>query len=151
MEKKEIMKEIERHVVDISLILNHEFGTEYANKLSPNQQLFLFLIGERNLKHVKDLAYYMNVSPSAISQMTAKLEKMNMVERVIDKNNRRNTVLTLGPEGKKMLEYMNEKQSTIYNKYLSKMSKEELDQLRTAFKSFYTIIAEAHNERGDHS
>lgn len=151
MDKNEIIKEIEEHVVDISLKLNHEFGTEYDDKLSSNQQLMLFLVGQREVKHVKDLAYYMNVSPSAISQMTAKLEKLNIVERVVDKTNRRSTLLTLGSEGKKMLEHMNEKRSTIYSKYLSKMQTEELDQLRTAFKNFCEIIHEENKDRGEQS
>ncbi|WP_096189484.1 MarR family transcriptional regulator [Evansella halocellulosilytica] len=140
MNRSEMMKEIEELVVDISLMINHEFSTEYDNKLSSNQQLLLFLIGKKGVKYVKDLAYYLNVSASAVSQMVAKLEQMDMVARDIDPANRRNTILKLGPDGEHLLKLMVEKRELIFSKYLSKMKLEDLSNLQHSYKQFRDII-----------
>ncbi|MCE7793535.1 MarR family transcriptional regulator [Salipaludibacillus sp. CUR1] len=140
MSIEKIVDEIEKHVVDISLKLNHEFGSELENKLSSNQQLMLFLVGRKDIKHVKDLAYFMNVSASAISQMAAKLEQMDLIIREVDKNNRRNTVLTLGPEGKLLLNQMEENRSAITNKYLSQLTESDLLSIRDVLNKLNHII-----------
>ncbi|SER93256.1 MarR family winged helix-turn-helix transcriptional regulator [Salipaludibacillus aurantiacus] len=140
MSIEKIVDEIEKHVIDISLKLNHEFGSELENKLSSNQQLMLFLVGRKDIKHVKDLAYFMNVSASAISQMAAKLEQMDLIIREVDKNNRRNTVLTLGPEGKSLLNQMEENRSAITNKYLSQLTETDLLNIRDVLNKLNHII-----------
>ena len=79
MKKEEIIRDLEEVILDINLILNHEFSTELDIKLSHNQQMVLFLIGTREVRHVKDLAYLLNISTSAVSQIVGKLEKQKMI------------------------------------------------------------------------
>ncbi|WP_158282239.1 MarR family winged helix-turn-helix transcriptional regulator [Salipaludibacillus keqinensis] len=149
MDINKIICEIEERLVDISLTFNREFGTGYENSLSSNQQLMLFLVAKKNVKHVKDLAYHMNVSASAISQMVAKLEQMDIIYREIDESNRRSTVLKMGKTGLDLLKKIDENRSEITNKYLSKMNEQDLVEIRDAFKKLHQIVIET--ERGDQS
>ncbi|UTR15430.1 MarR family transcriptional regulator [Salipaludibacillus sp. LMS25] len=143
---KEIMDEIESHVVDINLKFNYEFGSEFENKLSPNQQLTLLLIGRKGVKYVKDLAQIMNLSPSAISQMVTKMEQMRLVTREIDQTNRRSTLLRLGSEGEQLLADLQEKRSAITTKYLAKIDKKRLLEIRDTLKQLNDIILETQKE-----
>ncbi|WP_280769351.1 MarR family winged helix-turn-helix transcriptional regulator [Salipaludibacillus daqingensis] len=147
MDIHEVISDIEERVFDISLILNREFGTEYENCLSSNQQLMLILVAKKGVKHVKDLAYHMNVSASAISQMVAKLEQLDIIYREIDESNRRSTILRLGSKGKDILAMMDENRSEIINKYLSKMSEKDLIEVMDAFRKLHETIIET--EKGD--
>lgn len=147
MDNNEVISNIEESLFDISLVLNREFGTDYVNCLSSNQQLMLFLVAKKDVKHVKDLAYNMNVSASAISQMVAKLEQLDIVYREIDQSNRRNTILRLGSRGIEILKIMDENRSKIINKYLSKMSGKDLNDVMNAFKKLQETIIEI--EKGE--
>ncbi|WP_167553293.1 MarR family winged helix-turn-helix transcriptional regulator [Evansella clarkii] len=150
MNKEEIIRDLEEVVIDINLILNHEFSTELNMKLSHNQQMVLFLVGTRGVKHVKDLAYLLNISTSAVSQIVAKLEKKEMIERQVDPNNRRSTILKLGQAGKDLLNRLDKMRNTIFQKYLAEMDIKDLQSLRESFTKFREIIIEKKNE-GDKS
>lgn len=147
MDINEVISDIEERLFDISLVFNREFGSEYVNSLSSNQQLMLFLVAKKDVKHVKDLAYHMNVSASAISQMVAKLEQLDILSREIDESNRRNTILRLGSRGIAILKIMDENRSKIINKYLSNMNENDLIQVMNAFKKLQEKIIET--EKGE--
>ncbi|UJW58462.1 MarR family transcriptional regulator [Bacillus sp. A116_S68] len=143
----DVFDEIEKYLVDINLRLNYEFNSELANKqMSKNQQLILYLIGVNGINHVKDLAYYMNLSASAISQMITKMEQMHLVTREIDTTNRRSTILKLGSEGEALLEELQDKRRKIAAKYLTKMDENHLVNIRDALKHVNDIIYKAQEE-----
>ncbi|WP_169837796.1 MarR family winged helix-turn-helix transcriptional regulator [Salipaludibacillus agaradhaerens] len=143
----DVFDEIEKYLVDINLRLNYEFNSEFANKqMSKNQQLILYLIGVNGINHVKDLAYYMNLSASAISQMITKMEQMHLVTREIDTTNRRSTILKLGSEGEALLEELQDKRRKIAAKYLTKMDENHLVNIRDALKHVNDIIYKAQEE-----
>ncbi|MCR6107405.1 winged helix DNA-binding protein [Salipaludibacillus agaradhaerens] len=143
----DVFDEIEKYLVDINLRLNYEFNSELANKqMSKNQQLILYLIGVNGINHVKDLAYYMNLSASAISQMITKMEQMHLVTREIDTTNRRSTILKLGSEGEALLEELQDKRRKIAAKYLTKMDEKHLVNIRDALKHVNDIIYKAQEE-----
>lgn len=137
-----ILNEIEEYFMDIALKLNHELGVEVQNDLSENQRLLLFLVNNKHIQHVKDLAYFMNVSPSAISQMVKRMEDMDLIVREVDKNNRRTTILKIGPKGKEFLNQMEEQRRIITVRYLSKMNEEDLIDVRNFMKKFHDIIVD---------
>ncbi|GEL07964.1 MarR family winged helix-turn-helix transcriptional regulator [Salisediminibacterium halotolerans] len=149
MKTDEIFAQIEENVIDISLALNHRFNSEIDNDLTPNQQLLLYLVGKKGVRHVKDLAYYMSVSASAISQMVAKLEQDSVIQREIDETNRRSTVLRLGERGQTLMDETDMRRSAIINDYLLKMNEKDLLEINSALKKLYTIIREEELERGD--
>nr|TXF85870.1 MarR family transcriptional regulator [Alkalicoccus halolimnae] len=148
MEKQKIIDEIEQYMVDISLTLQYEFGSGYENELSSNQQLMMYLIGKKKVTRVKELAHYMNVSASAVSQMAAKMEQLHLLERSVDEENRRSTVLKLQAEGLEMLEHMEERRLTIMEKYLVKLPEEDLDAMRDAFSKLHKLIQDS-QKKGD--
>lgn len=154
MEKEVIIKELEDVILDINLFLRHEFGNEFTNEfnkkfisLSTNQQMVLFLVDQKGVNHVKDISQYLNISTSAVSQIVAKLESMDILYRTVDKNNRRSTLIELGPKGRELLREMNKIKSTIFHTFLSKMEKEDLLIFKHSFEKFLRIIAENQEDK----
>lgn len=146
MDKKAYIDQIEQHIVDISLTMSHEFATSYENELSSNQQLLMYLIGKKQILRVKELAYYMNISASAVSQMIAKLEQLELVERTINEDNRRQTQLRVLERGESVLLEMEEKRHMIIGKYLTKLSEKDLISMRDAFSNLNTLMQDREKE-----
>lgn len=148
MDRENMLKEVEDVILDIYLFLKHEFGNEFGSELaknvknlSHNQQIVLFLIGNKGIKQVKDLASYLNISPSAVSQIIAKLEMQNIVKRKVDRANRRSILIEIEPKGREILDEMGRIKSIIFLKYVSKMEAEDLVVLKKSFKKFHQAIA----------
>lgn len=150
MKKLNYIDQIDQYIIDISLTMSHEFSSFVEVDLSSNQQLMIYLIAKKQITRVKELANYMHVSPSAISQMAAKLEQLELLERTIDEENRRQTVLRLLPKGLSFVEEMEEKRHEIMRKYLTKLPEEELETMRNTFAHLSQLIFESQKE-GDHS
>lgn len=151
MDKNKYIDEIEQHLLDITLTMTHEFTACYEQELSSNQQLLMYLIGKKKILRVKELAYYMNVSASAVSQMLAKLEQLEYVVRTIDEDNRRQTVLHLLERGETMLEELEQKRHIIIGKYLTKLSEKDLISMRDAFSNLNTIMQSSDDKEGEQS
>jgi len=153
MGRQEIVKELEDVIFDINLFirheLTHEFGCELEKNvmnLSHNQQMILFLIEKKGINHVKDLASYLNISPSAVSQIVAKFEQQNIVQRKIELSNRRTTLIEIGSKGREILDEMDRLKSTVFLKYLAQMEEDDLLTLKNSFTKFYDIIVKNKEE-----
>ncbi|SDN60721.1 MarR family winged helix-turn-helix transcriptional regulator [Alkalicoccus daliensis] len=146
MKKLEYIDQIDQFIIDISLTMSHEFGADVEVDLSSNQQLMIYLIAKKNIVRVKELAFYMNVSASAISQMAGKLEQLDLLERSIDECNRRQTVLRLLPKGENFVKEMEEKRHAIMRKYLSRLPEDELETMRDTFANLSQLILESQKE-----
>ncbi|QKS71817.1 MarR family transcriptional regulator [Paenalkalicoccus suaedae] len=148
MKKEDQLEQIQQQIIDISLTLTHRFGHQPENNLSPNQQLLLYLLHAKDLKHVKELAHYMNLSASAVSQMAAKLEQQGLLKREVDPQNRRNTILTLDEEGVSTISRMLERRQTIFSDYFAKLPNQDITSICEALEKLRTIILN-HQEEGD--
>lgn len=147
--KENIIQTIELRVFDIVIMFNHEFGCEVDQTLTSNQQLLLYLVSQKEIAQVKDLAYIMNISASAVSQMVSKLEADDIIRREIDPDNRRNSILMTGEKGKELIKEMNDKRTAIVTKYLKKLKKHDLEELDRIMANLSEIIQE--EKRGSQS
>lgn len=151
--RKEIMTEFEEILLDINLFLTHEFGNAFSaefekkfTSLTPNQHMILVLVDQKGINQPKDLARYLNISTSAISQIVAKLEALDLLKRSIDQNNRRNTIIEIGASGRALLDEMEKIKTTIFQKYLDKMEDADLLAFKNSFKKFLSILVTENKE-----
>ncbi len=141
--KEQMLQEIEKLGTSLHTILTKETRmSTWENKLSTNQQLLLYLIWKREIKTVKELATELGVSPSAVSQMVAKLEKMKLVKRSIDLQDRRNICVELELEGQKVLEEADQVRALL----LAKIELQDLIELKKGFEKFYHILVENYSK-----
>ncbi|NJP36797.1 MarR family winged helix-turn-helix transcriptional regulator [Alkalicoccus luteus] len=150
MGKEGLITDIEEYMLDITLLMQHKYGSQFDNELTPNQQLVLFLVAKRGVTRVKELAGFMNVSASAISQMIAKLEHGGYVTRSIDPENRRQTVLKLEDAGAELIGQLEQKRRLIMEELLLKLPEQDLQAMRAAFGSMHHLLLKSVNE-GDQS
>jgi len=61
------------------------------------------IIGSDSNIHISDIQNQLNVSKAAVSRMLDALEKKGYIRKDIDKENRRNLIITLTPAGKDIL------------------------------------------------
>jgi DNA-binding MarR family transcriptional regulator len=86
------------------------------------------------LKHnknstVSNLALYLRLSKSSATQLVERLVKVNLVERVSDKNDRRIIHLTITPVGEQKIIELRKKFINKIEKIFSKIPEEDLKEL----------------------
>lgn len=140
---------VEECMMDIVISLNQKFRSAYTNELSPNQQLVLTLIEKNQTLTVRNIAEKINVSTSAVSQMVSKMERMNLVKRVMSHHDRRLIHIHLTGEGKQVINRMEETRREIIINYLSKMNLDDLRLLSEKIKKLRNIIRMEGERRND--
>jgi DNA-binding MarR family transcriptional regulator len=78
---------------------------------------------------MSDIRGYLSVSKAAVSQMLGALEKKGYINRDIDKNNRRNLIVTLTPEGREVLMSQHEIFSGRLEKIISHLGESDVKQM----------------------
>lgn len=115
------------------------FGMDIAdNKNEINMSELILMNGianntvdsENNIG-ISDVQRYLSVSKAAVSQMLSSLEKKGYINRDIDKNNRRNLVITLTPNGRRILDNQYDNFSDKLGKIISHLGENDVMQMIT--------------------
>lgn len=109
-------------------VQNHASSTE----LSHNEKMVLFIIydvSKNNIVPLSEIRERIRLAPSTITPIITSLEEKGLIERNIDKSDRRNIFLRISPMG---VEYTNKVQSEIrdiMSKYIEYIGEEDTKQL----------------------
>lgn len=96
---------------------------------------------------LSDIREYLAISKGAVSQMLGSLEKKGFINRDIDKNNRRNLIVTLTPEGHEILERQYDDFSNRLEKIISRLGADDVRQMVTIVNRMIEITNELNNEQ----
>ena len=99
--------------------------------------------------YVSTIAEHLKVTPSAISRMLKGLEEKGLIERKVNKNDRRNTYVTLTEKGKKVTKKVELEMNEFTKNVISSMGEEDSKTLIRLFNKLVdTMEAEIkrHNE-----
>lgn len=96
-----------RSIFKFKSLIGAEFGmvsAETKSDVNMRELILMFVIADNSIDSANniglaDIREYLSVSKGAVSQMLSSLEKKDFINRDIDKNNRRNLIVTLTPEG----------------------------------------------------
>src|SRR5699024_11712091 len=80
--------------------------------------------------HVKDLGGCLHLCSTSVCQLLAKMEKEDYSERELHPEQRRQTFVTLGNEGRKIMQQMEKTRNDISSAYLMQLSEEDLKTFR---------------------
>ncbi|MBM7713546.1 MarR family transcriptional regulator [Siminovitchia sp. FSL H7-0308] len=94
--------------------------------LTPQQEMMMLYIIRNAPVTSNDIASYLNISKSAVSQVIPKLEEKKMIERQVNPSNRREIYIYIGSRGRDYLELLNKIDELLVKKYYSKVTIEEL-------------------------
>ncbi len=101
-----------------------------ANGVSPTQIWTLRFISERGEPTMKDVADYLSITPPSATAVIENFVEQNLIERILDKQDRRIIRLRLTSKGKMFLDEVSKKASKKMKDLLSKLDKNEINQLK---------------------
>lgn len=91
---------------------------------------------------VSELADKMHAQPSAVSRTLKNLEDRELIERTINKLDRRNTYVALSEQGKRQWKEMEVTLGEFAAAVLSRMREEDLERLVSYLDELYQVAAE---------
>ena len=78
----------------------HGMHRHHGGKRLPRERILMILLAHEEGMHQKELAEEMKIGPSSLSELIDKLESDRYVERNVDPEDRRSTLITLTEKGK---------------------------------------------------
>lgn len=97
--------------------------------MSPAQMHLLMVLGESGPSTIKQLSEKLDVTSGAITQHVDALEKLELVSRSVNSDNRREVVVSIMPKGWQQFKEMSKKKDVGLNAIFEKLSDDELETL----------------------
>ena len=95
---------------------------------------------------LSDVRGYLSISKAAVSHMLSSLEKKGFIIREIDKNNRRNLIVTLTPEGRKVLKSKYDEFIGRLDVIVNYLGKEDVINMITIINRISEVVYKQNNE-----
>ncbi|AIQ31594.1 hypothetical protein P40081_28200 [Paenibacillus sp. FSL P4-0081] len=93
-----------------------------------------------------DVRGYLSISKAAVSQMLGTLEKKGYINRDLDKNNRRNLVVTLTPKGREILKNKDNEFNDRLDKIITHLGEDDVKQMITIVNRMIEYTNKLNNE-----
>lgn len=121
----EILHNMDKVTNDLIIQWNKFFNKD----LGISHVLFLGYLRRNSKSRPSDVAKELGLTPSAVTQLTEKLVKRQLVVRSTDKNDRRIVYLEITNAGEKILKEAHESGQILRKKLFEKLTDEERQQL----------------------
>jgi len=145
---KQIVNDINQYSYEMNAKLVKAQEDLFEDDLSTKQTMVLDFVHKNEKCMMGDIAQYMEISPSAVSQIVTRLEKENYLKRDINPNNRREVVVMMAERGKAYYHREEQINELIIEKIYSKMPVEDLEQLRSLILRLHQIVEEVMTNDG---
>jgi len=145
---KQIVNDINQYSYEMNAKLVKAQEDLFEDDLSTKQTMVLDFVYKNEKCMMGDIAQYMEISPSAVSQIVTRLEKENYLKRDINPNNRREVVVMMAERGKAYYHREEQINELIIEKIYSKMPVEDLEQLRSLILRLHQIVEEVMTNDG---
>lgn len=139
---KQIVDDINLYTYEMNVKLAKAQEALFTDDLSMKQTMVIDFVHKHKKCTMGEIAHYMEISPSAVSQIVSRLEKENYLKRDINPNNRREVVVMLAENGEAYYDRDEQINELIIEKIYSKMPVEDLEQLRSLIQRLYLIVEE---------
>ena len=89
---------------------------------------------------VSEIAKKIKVSTPAVSRMLGGLEERQLISRQIDREDRRNTLVIIAPQGEKVLKESEATMDEFTGRVISRMGYEKVTELLELFNTFVDVM-----------
>ncbi|KGA97273.1 hypothetical protein AJ85_04440 [Alkalihalobacillus alcalophilus ATCC 27647 = CGMCC 1.3604] len=141
-EYREILLKIETAIHSIGKYVLPQISHLSQVQLTKKQEAILFLYLRNPKITLKEMADYLEVSKSAVTQLVNKLEEDDLLIRTIKKENRREVQLELGEKGQKIKEELDKFEKKVLDEYFTKIPMDDLKQVSKTVEMFEKIVRE---------
>jgi DNA-binding MarR family transcriptional regulator len=133
---------IEEQLRRITLRFRRDLGSVSANLLPAAQLDVLRCLHQRGNLTVSQLAKELSVTASAITSLSDRLVKSNLVQRMADKSDRRLVRLGLTPEGKELFEKIHAETLERVRSYFQRVPKSEMRSFVDTLSRLVSLMEE---------
>ncbi|QIB27995.1 MarR family winged helix-turn-helix transcriptional regulator [Caloranaerobacter azorensis] len=129
---EEKIKEIYSNLFEFVSLFHRKFGASFRHgtdkyNCKKNQNRAIMIIGKHGKITPTDLGKFLDMRKGSLTSLVDSLEKLNLVVRKVDKEDRRKTWLHLTDEGKSYLENKKKEIEKAVISQFSKLNNEEID------------------------
>jgi DNA-binding MarR family transcriptional regulator len=103
-------------------------------------------VDSENNVGLPDVRGYLSISKAAVSQMLGALERKGYINRDIDRNNRRNLIVTLTPKGREILTNKDNEFNDRLEKIITLLGEDDVKQMIAIINRMIEIINKLNNE-----
>ncbi|MFB1080994.1 MarR family winged helix-turn-helix transcriptional regulator [Jeotgalibacillus sp. JSM ZJ347] len=136
------IKELHYTFDETSRLLTADLDTLSQFNLTPQQESYLMYCVQFEPATAKDLVREFQVSKSAISQVVARLEKDRFIEREKNPDNKRETLIYLGPKGRMFARRIKDFNEKMREEYYTHLSIHEIETVIESLKKLNMVIKE---------
>jgi len=139
----ELVKDINRMEYNVNVKLRYEFDELIDDQITEKQLIVLNLIHDEPQLTTSELAHRLNITKSAVSQTLNALEQRGMITRTINPSNRRELTIGLTQMALDYIQKVEQVELAIIAKYYSRLSLNDLNQLRDIYRKLESIVLES--------
>jgi len=129
MEIKEMFEEIDKLNFNITKIISHRIKEGIDCGLSHAHIYLLMFLKNEGECMVTDIAKHLDITLSAVTNLTDKLSSHGLISRERRESDRRVVVISLKEEGIKVLQRICENRNRIFQQYFSNLTEDEMEVL----------------------
>ncbi|WP_166786725.1 MarR family winged helix-turn-helix transcriptional regulator [Jeotgalibacillus salarius] len=134
------VKELHDTFDEMSRLLTDDLATLSQFNLTPQQESYLMFCVAHAPLTAKELVDEFQVSKSAVSQAIARLEQDRFLEREKNPDNKRETLIYLGPKGRMFARRIKDFNEKMRNDYYVHLSLEEIEMITESIKKLNRVI-----------
>ncbi|WP_372757972.1 MarR family winged helix-turn-helix transcriptional regulator [Lactococcus lactis] len=152
--KKSLEDELVQSIFRFKKLASKGFGMDLINnnnQLNITELMLINEISDNTLNSeenvgISDVKEFLSVSKPAVSQMLSSLEKRGFLVRDVDKNNRRNVIVTLTDTGREVLSVELENFNIKLKKIISHLGEDDVKQMIEIVNRMILITNELNSE-----
>ncbi|WP_404409365.1 MarR family winged helix-turn-helix transcriptional regulator [Jeotgalibacillus malaysiensis] len=134
------VRELHETFDETSRLLTDDLHTLSQFNLTPQQESYLMFCVKFAPLTATDLVKEFQVSKSAISQVISRLEKERFIEREQNPENKRETLIYLGPKGRMFARRIKDFNEKVREEYYTHLSIQEIESVISSLKKLNTVI-----------
>lgn len=139
-EYRKVVKNMNRILDEFNVLITKEVKELDDFHLTSQQEVVLIYISSRDRLTAAQIAQEFDITKSAVSQVLTKLEQQDLIAKIVNSDNRRESFIVLGERGKKFISTLEEIDAQIIEKYYSKIKIEDLIHMTKTMEEINQVI-----------
>lgn len=134
-----LAQDVSRAFLDSMLLLQNKFSRR-TSPLPLNQFATLFVLLNEHAASITDIAHYLNISKQQMTTIIERLVQNHLVEKQPSETDRRCVIITMTPDGKKIIDDQFDSMRKIFADHLHKLSEGEVKDLHGIIQKYNAYI-----------
>lgn len=134
-----LSEDVSRSFLDSMILLQNKFTRRNA-PLPLNQFATLFVLTNEHAASITDIAHFLNISKQQMTTIIERLVQNHLVEKRPSETDRRCVIITMTPDGKKIIDDQFDIMRKMFADHLHKLSEGEVKDLHGIIQKYNAYI-----------